>query len=158
MFRRARHGRTNLTVIDAVLLVVVIAIVCATAVPLIEAANRRAQQSVLAQNLHTLRSQIELYKAEHGGQPPLLHEGTLPQMVQPTSADGVPGPAGGKYPFGPYLWSGVPVNPVTGRSVIAAAKTFPPTAASGNSGWLYHQETGQIVPDLDEYLGQHQPE
>ena len=152
MSGRNRHGRTNLTVIDAVLLIVVIAIVCATAVPLIEAANRRAQQSALAQNLHTLRSQIELYKAEHGGQTPLLHDGTLPQMVQPTNADGMPGPAGGKYPFGPYLRSGVPTNPVSGRSVITATKSFPPTAASGNGGWLYHQETGQIVPDLEEYL------
>jgi general secretion pathway protein G len=158
MSRRARHGRTNLTVIDAVLLIVVIAIVCATAVPLIEAANRRAQQSTLAQNLHTLRSQIEMYKAEHGGRPPVLHEGTLPQMLQPTNADGVPGPAGNKYPCGPYLRSGVPLNPVTGRSVITAVQTFPPTATSGNGGWLYHQETGQIIPDLDEHLGQHQPE
>jgi type II secretory pathway pseudopilin PulG len=158
MSRGSRHGRTNLTVIDVVLLVVVIAIVCATAVPLIEAANRRAQQSTLAQNLHTLRSQIELYKAEHGGRPPVLHEGMLPQMVQPTNADGVPGPAGGKYPFGPYLRSGVPINPVTGRSIVTATKTFPPTAASGNGGWLYHQETGQIAPDLDEYLGQNAAE
>jgi general secretion pathway protein G len=158
MSRSARHGRTNLTVIDAVLLAVVIAIVCATAVPLIEAASRRAKDSTLAQNLHTLRSQIELYKAEHGGQPPLLHEGTLPQMTQPTNADGVPGPVGGKYPFGPYFRTGVPVNPFTGRSVIVAAATFPPTAASGNGGWLYHQETGQIVPDLEAYLGQHAAE
>jgi hypothetical protein len=54
--------------------------------------------------------------------------------------------------LGPYLPEGIPANPLTGRSVITATETFPPEAASGQGGWLYQQETGQIAPDLPNIL------
>ena len=69
-----------------------------------------------------------------------------------TNAQGRPGVPGSKYPFGPYLHNGVPVNPITGRSIVTATDTFPPTAQSGNGGWLYHESTGQIAPDLAQFL------
>jgi len=154
MVSRARQGRAQLTVLDALIVAGVVIILAAAAIPLIEAASSSARESALLENLHTLRSQIALYKAEHGGEPPLLFEGTFPQLIQPTNAAGEPGPIGSKYPFGPYLRTGVPLNPITGRSVVTLTKSFPATAPSGNGGWLYHQATGQIAADLEEYLTQ----
>ena len=78
MVSRARGGRTELTVIDAMILAVVVAIVGATAIPFIETASQRAKASALKQNLRALRSQIELYKLEHGGQLPVVFEGSFP--------------------------------------------------------------------------------
>jgi type II secretory pathway pseudopilin PulG len=149
---RARNGRTELTLLDAIIVAVVTAIVGATAIPLLEAASYRAKLSVLRENLHTLRSQIELYKIEHGGQPPVVYEGGLPQLLRPTNADGVPGERGSKFPYGPYLPHGIPVNPITGRSIVTPCETFPPLAPTSNGGWLYHQPTGRIVPDLEGHL------
>jgi len=137
---------------DALILTIVIAIVGGTSIPLFEMVTGRAKVSALIQDLHVLRSQIELYKLEHQDRVPVLHEGSLPQLVRPTNAQGVPGKSGSRFPYGPYLRSGIPLNPVTGRSIITATDTFPPTSASGNGGWLYHQETGQIVPDSAEFL------
>jgi len=150
----ARSGKADFTVIDAVIVAVLAAIVGATTIPLLEMANRRAKTTALLQNLHTLRSQIELYKLGHGGEPPVLYQGSFPQLIRATNAEGIPGEPGTEYPFGPYLRSGLPLNPITGRSIVTATGVFPPTAPSKNGGWLYHQATGQIAADLAEYLDQ----
>ena len=154
MVSRARNGRTEFKLLDAIILAVVVAIVGATTVPFIEKASRQAEASALLQNLHALRSQIELYKLEHGGQPPVLYEGTFPQLIRATNSSGIPGPRGSKHPFGPYLHSGIPVNPITGRSVITPTDKYPPDAASGSGGWIYHQKTGRISADSADFLNQ----
>jgi len=150
--RSTRRGKTELTLIDGIIFVVVAGIVAATTMPVLETLNHRAKVSSTMQSLHTLRSQIELYKLEHGGQPPLLYEGDLPQLDHATNARGVPGPAGDAYPFGPYLKAGVPINPLTGGYLVTAVEAFPPKHASGNGGWLYHPPTGRIAPDVEGYL------
>jgi general secretion pathway protein G len=152
MLNHARSGKTEFTLVDAVTLAVVVAIAGAIGIPLIEKASGRAGHTVVLQNLRTLRSQIELYKAEHGGEPPVLYQNTFLQLIRATNAKGIPGEPGSKYPYGPYLHGGVPVNPVTGRSIVTATDTFPPTAPSGNGGWIYHQKTGRIAIDLEEFL------
>jgi hypothetical protein len=45
----------------------------------------------------------------------------------------------------------VPVNPYTGLSVVRQVETFPPQTAS-NGGWVYHQATGRIAADLEQFL------
>jgi general secretion pathway protein G len=137
--------------LDGVIFVVLVAIVTAIAVPMLEVLNRRAEESTLRQNLRTLRSQIELYKLEHGGQPPLLHDGEFPQLRTATNAKGVPGPRGEKFPFGPYLKAGVPTNPMTGGYRVLPVDEFPPTETLDGAAWLYHQPTGQIVPNVEGY-------
>ncbi len=145
-----RSGEREFTLVDAMILMVIVAILGATVIPLIEAASTKAKSATLLQNLHTLRSQIELYKLEHGGEAPVAYQGMFPQLTRSTNGDGIPGPPGSKYPFGPYLRSGVPLNPITGRSIVTLTETFPPKAASGNGGWIYHQATGRIAADLDD--------
>ena len=152
MIARMRRGRAGFGVIDAVILMLVVSILGAAAIPLVEGATRQAKSSTLLRNLHTLRSQIELYKLEHGGRPPVVYEGSLPQLIRATDAKGIPGVAGRKYPYGPYLYNGVPVNPISGRSIVVLTDTFPPTEPSGAKGWIYHQQTGQIAVDLPEFI------
>lgn len=152
MHNRTRSGKAEFTVVNAVMLAVVIAIAGGIGVPLIEKVSGRAKRVALLENLRTLRSQIELYKAEHGGEPPALYQNTLPQLIRATNAEGIPGEPGSKYPYGPYLCGGVPVNPLTGCSIVTPTATFPPAAASGTGGWIYHQPTGRIAVDLDEFL------
>jgi len=145
---RFRQGGRGFGLLNLALLAVLIAIVGAAAVPLFDRASANARSSALSQNLNLLRKQIELYKIDHLGQPPLVYKGTLPQLLRSTNREGVPGPAGKRFPYGPYLPGGVPVNPVTGRSVVIEIEMFPPESTTGRGGWLYNQETGQIAPDL----------
>jgi general secretion pathway protein G len=147
-----RHRSREFGLFDAMVVVTVMAIATAMAMPLLNAASDQTSASALLQNLHTLRNQIELYKVEHGGQPPLVYEGTFPQLMHATNAQGIPGPPGEENPYGPYLPTGIPVNPYTGSSRVTQTESFPPEAASGAGGWLYHPQTGRIAPDLDGHL------
>ena len=147
-----RHRGLRFTLLDALLVVAIMAVGTAVAMPILSAAHHRANSSALRQNLRTLREQIALYKVAHGGQPPLLFEGGFPQLAHATNAEGVPGPPGDAHPCGPYLPAGVPMNPYTGVSVVTPTDTFPPTTPSGVGGWLYHQKTGRIAPDLEDHL------
>jgi len=137
---------------NAIFLAIFVAIMGATAIPLIEESSQQAKSATLLRNLHTLRRQIERYKLEHHGHVPLLHLGALPQLVQATNSDGALGVPGQEHPFGPYLRPGIPVNSITGRSIVVPCGEFPLTEASDNGGWLYHEESGQIAVDLPEYL------
>ena len=147
---RFRGGRKQFTLFDGAAVVLLMVIISGAAIPVLEAAAQGAKESALRQNLYTLRSQIALYKVEHGGESPVLYQGTFPQLLHATSAVGLPGEPDSRHPFGPYLPGGIPVNPITGRTVVTATDSFPPTAPSGHGGWLYHQESGQIAPDLAE--------
>ena len=128
------------------------AILAGAGIPLTERATTHARGSAVVANLSALRAQIELYKVQHNGRPPVAYQGTFPQLLRATNVQGVPGPKSRKHPYGPYLQNGVPVNPITGRSVVTAIDSFPPQTPSGNGGWLYHQPTGRIVPDSEGYL------
>lgn len=151
-FRQREHEA--FTLLDGLMLVLLMAIATATGIPLVEAATQSAKVVVLRDNLQTLRTQVEAYKIQHHGEPPVLYQGGFPQLFQATDAEGVPGPVGGKHPFGPYLRIGLPTNPLTGQVIVTPTKEFPPVAASGNGGWLYHQPTGQIAPDLPGMLSE----
>jgi len=140
--------RTSPSLIDLALAAVVAAVVGAVAIPLIERGVHAARRSALRENLHVLRSQIELYRAEHGGQNPMVVNGSLPQLLRPTDRTGKMGPRGAQFPFGPYLKGPMPVNPLTGSSIVTESPEYPFRSASGNGGWLYHPPTGQIAADL----------
>ena len=97
----ARHRRSAFTLVDALILVSVMAIVTAVAMPLLGTASDRANSAALSENLRLLQVKIEIYKVEHGGKPPLLFKGTFPQLTHATNSKGEPGPSGKPYPFGP---------------------------------------------------------
>jgi general secretion pathway protein G len=149
---RFRGGRRHFTTIDALLLAMLMAVASAIASPWLHAAGRGTKDLAIQRNLGALRSQIELYKLEHNGDPPVLYQGGFPQLLQATNGEGVIGPAGSDHPYGPYLPKGVLMNTATGRSTVTLTEVFPPTGTSGIGGWLYHQPTGQIAIDLPEML------
>ena len=138
---------------NAAILATAFALGAAFGVPVVNSVMHNANVAALQQSLGSFRAEIKNYQNDHGENSPSLADGGLPQMVRPTDKDGSIGNAGRDHPLGPYLRGGIPVNPMTGRTIITKTDTFPPTKPSGNRGWLYHEETGQIVPDVAEFLG-----
>lgn len=148
----ARRHRTGFTLIEVLIVVVIMAVLAATIIPQFSSSTQDAKESSLRFNLHSMRSQIELYKLHHAGALPAITSGALPQLTSATNAAGATGTAGASYPYGPYMLNGLPANPVTGVNTVTATAVFPPTAASGTGGWLYHAATGQIAADTTAYL------
>lgn len=141
-----RKNRSAFTLVEVLIVVVIMAILAATIIPQFTDSTKDAKESTSKFNLHTLRSQIELYKAHHNGAPP----DPLTDLTIKTDADGAtPGE------FGPYVRE-IPANPfndlntVTATTATAAA---PPAAATGG-GWLYNATTGDIFIDYAGYLAE----
>ena len=84
--------RTGFTLIEVLIVVVVIAILAAIAVPRLVGAVRRSRDSHLRDTLHQLRSAIRLFQAHNGCYPLALSDlvrGANSPPAQGISADGV---------------------------------------------------------------------
>lgn len=142
------------------LTVVIVGILAATMVPHFTDSTTDAQDAALRQSLHTIRSQIELFKAQHGGHLPGW-TGPYdfgPHMMAYTNAAGDisldPDPA---YPLGPYLPSTLIVNPVNGGTSAKAVTGVPSGQTPQNDlvedgervGWFINVATGQIAPNAE---------
>lgn len=141
--------RTGFTLVEVLIVVVIMAILAATIIPQFSDSSKDAKVSSIKFNLHTLRSQIELYKSQHDGRVP---GATLAELIASSDKFGATGTGAG-FPYGPYMRQ-IPPNPFNGSNVVRPAIADPPTAASGavDAGWLYYAATGKIWIDEAAYI------
>jgi prepilin-type N-terminal cleavage/methylation domain-containing protein len=151
--------RRAFTLVEVLIVVVIMAILAATIIPQFSDSSKDAKVSSMKFNLHTLRSQVELYKAQHDGSPPA----DLSNLTARTNAAGAvmgatDDPA--LFPYGPYIRV-LPDNPFStaaagSRNAVKAASANPPGAsdvtAASAGGWLYHAASGGVWLDNSEYL------
>ncbi|QDU77283.1 Fimbrial protein precursor [Bremerella volcania] len=132
----SQSKKAGFTLIEVLIVVVILAVLAATVIPQFTDSTTDAKKSSVLFNLHTLRSQIQLYRAHHDGDVP---GSDLNELTIATKADGT---AGG--PFGPYL-SKIPVNNFTNSSTIKVVTADPVSADFNDTdGWLYNATTGEI--------------
>src|SRR6185295_3454410 len=134
--------RSAFTLVEVLIVVVIMAILAATIIPQFTDSTKDAKSSTSKFNLHTLRSQIELYRAQHNGTAP---SATLVELTQSTNAAGTSG-SGANFPYGPYVRE-IPKNPFTNSAAIKTISTDPAVATdvtAGNAGWIYNSTTGGI--------------
>lgn len=146
-----RRWRTGFTLIEVLIIVVILAVLAATIIPQFWNSDGDAKEGTLKFNLHTLRNQIQLYRAQHEGACPEIADGALPQLISPTDAAGRIG-AGDAYPIPPCLTGGLPLNPLNNSAVVIQATAVPPTGELGNAGWIYDAATGQIWANNKDFL------
>ena len=106
---------------------IIMAVLAATIIPQFADSTTDAKLSALQYNVHSLRSQVELYKMHDGSYPATL------SALTGTTADG----------FGPYV-DAVPENPFNNSSDEAAVAAVPTGPNASGEGWLYMKSTGQI--------------
>ena len=143
--------RAGFTLIEIMIVVVILAILAATIIPQFSTSVNDSKVATMQSNLHTLRSQIQLYALQHGGLFPTITSAALPQLTGNTDISGNLG-SGGVYIYGPYVQTQIPVNPIDGHNTVTATAVFPPTAATSDGGWLYDAATGQIAPNTTGHL------
>ena len=141
--------KSGFTLVEVLIVVVIMAILAATIIPQFTDSTSDAKASTIKFNLHTLRSQIELYKTQHNG---VVPTGTLVELTKNTDIDGNQG-TGSAYPYGPYIRQ-IPDNPFTNSNTVTVITNDPAVAAdvTGTGGWLYNATTGGIWIDHADYV------
>jgi type II secretion system protein G len=141
--------KPGFTLVEVLIVVVIMAILAATIIPQFTDSTSDAKASTTKFNLHTLRSQIELYKTQHNG---VVPTGTLVELTKNTDIDGNQG-TGSAYPYGPYIRQ-IPDNPFNNSNTITVITNDPAVAADVTStgGWLYNATTGGIWIDHADYV------
>jgi prepilin-type N-terminal cleavage/methylation domain-containing protein len=139
--------RCGFTLIEVLIVVVIMAVLAATIIPQFSSSTKDAQTSTVSFNSKTLRSQIELYRANHLSTYPAITGNALPQLTGMTDVNGNIG-TGAAFTYGPYL-DAVPSNPFNGLATVGPVPTpgTIPTTGDGKYGYQYDVTTGNIFPD-----------
>jgi prepilin-type N-terminal cleavage/methylation domain-containing protein len=138
---------SGFSLIEVLIVVVIMAILAATIIPLFSSSTKDARTSTVMINVQALRSPIELYRAEHLTTYPTITNNTLPQLTSATDVNGNVG-TGAAFTYGPYI-DAVPINPFNGLATIGPVSTpgTPPATGDGQYGYEYDATTGNIYPD-----------
>ena len=149
------------SLVELVIVIVILGIIAAIAIPRISSGSKNAGESALKANLATLRNGIAWYYAEHyntwpgakktdGSGAAANDAVTFAQQLSlysdatgKTSADKSP-----EYPYGPYIRGGIPTVSVganAGSAAVAVKTDALPLAADDTSAWMYNVTTGDII-------------
>jgi type II secretory pathway pseudopilin PulG len=121
------HNRRAMTLIEMLLLMMVLGIMAALVYPHLDSATTDADDNVHRQQLKMIRTAIELYRIQHGGQIPNLIAG-WDDLTKPSAYKG--------HATGPYL-ARVPKNRKR-SNVFDGIKIDPPT----DYGFVYDYRGG----------------
>jgi len=127
-----RHVR-GFTLVEILIVVIILGILAAIVIPQFTNASSDARNSSTSSTLQTIRSQIELFKVQHGDNYPqttavgtnfalLLTVSTIGDTAVTTGGSGAN--------LGPYLQQ-APVNPINKNTGVSAVQT------STGDGWYY---------------------
>ena len=148
--RSSRHHR-GFSLIELVIVVVIMGVIAAIAIPRLSRGARTAGGSALKGDLAALRNAIELYAAEHDGKYPtatnIVNQLTQFSNLAGTAFDTSKDIANGEI-YGPYLKEipPLPVGANKGDATIDVA-SIAPTGVTSN-GWWYNATTQAIRANL----------
>ncbi len=150
---RNRHCKA-FTLIEALIVVIIMAVLAATIIPQFSTSTKEAKMSNLKFNLRMVRSQLEAYKGQHLGiYPPASDNADFRnQLTQKTDQNTTLDPSNGA--CGPYIEGDIPINPFNQSTSVAILKgNAEPTAPTGSpDGWQYNPKHGWFYPNDPEYF------
>ncbi len=147
--------RRAFSLVELVIVVVIVGILAAIAIPRFSRGAAGASENALVGNLAVLRNAIELYAAEHDGDFP-TQANFVNQLTQFTDASGAHSSSKtATHVYGPYLREvpELPTGTHKGSTGVAATSGQPSAENSTDGiGWLYDQSTGQIWANSADFL------
>jgi len=161
-----KRENTGFSLVELVIVIVILGIIAAVAIPRITSGSRNAGESALRANLQTLRNAIDWYYAEHGNTfPGAKTDGTnaldtpeafITQLTQFSKADGtVSATPDAAFPYGPYIRGSLPkltVGTNIGKNTVSVLNQSAALGVNvgGGTGWIYNVATGEIIANADD--------
>ena len=132
---RTSNNSGGFTLVELLIVAIILAILAAIVIPQFGEASTDVKISAVKASLHTVRTQLELYRFQHNETYPELTKWS-DQMTKKTDADGTVNASGA---FGPYLLQ-VPINPMDNSSAMDNNQ-------DGDGGWAYNETSGVFQAD-----------
>ncbi len=180
LLHRMRQDVTEnaFTLVELLIVVIIIGILAAVAIPQFGDSATDAKVSALGSNLAAVRNAIELYYHQHtskypgivathkvGAAAPAAHadvdEAFAYQLTMYSDAAGNTSDTKDttNFPYGPYLKQGIPANPLpapnaanNAAGVTVGVAAGPLTAeADPTTGWHFSSETGVFIANNGDY-------
>jgi general secretion pathway protein G len=127
-----RKSKSGFTLVEILIVVIILGILAAIVIPQFTNASQDARRSSVASTVQTLRSQIELWKLQHGDTLPDLVTDWTPLTTVTTFAT---------KSFGPYMQS-TPTNPMVDSGLTTVIDGDATTAPDGTYGFVYDATGG----------------
>lgn len=146
------RSKSGFTLVEILIVVVILGILAAIVIPQFSEASTQARTSSVSSNLQMIRSQIELYKIQHGDKIPAMADLVTALTTETNFAGAAYDAVNDDTSYGPYMQK-FPENAVNGGDVtLLVATTGRPAAAATDSGWAYDVSNGMIYASNDPEL------
>ncbi len=136
-------ARKGFTLVEILIVVVILGILAAIVIPQFTSASETAKAGSLSSQVQTIRSQLELYQVQHGGNYPTVVQmwGNLTGYTNEAGTTNATKSA--EFKFGPYLQQAPanPFSPVDSKIGVGAADAT-------NTAWAYDATTGAIKANV----------
>jgi len=172
--KNSRKEEGGFTLVELIIVIIIIGILAALAIPQFVSSTRDAQEATLSGDLAVMRNAINLYYHQHSSTYPgaVKEDGTgaatgaadnpgafINQLSQYTNEQGQTSATLDRvnFPFGPYLMRGIPDNPlpVAGADVDAVSVTTDNTTMVADgapaTGWKFSKNTGEFIANNATY-------
>jgi len=152
-------GARGFTLVEILIVVVILGILATIVIPQFSNASHEAKENTLKDELRYLRTQLQVFKAQHrdigAGYPgglisaaPTAADFTTQMTLHSNDACATNAAATNVFKFGPYLTK-VPENPLNGlNSITVVANGAAIPAANGTTGWIYKPQTQEFIANL----------
>lgn len=87
VMNRRIAGQRGMSLLELIIVMAIIGVLAAVAVPLLKNAPRRAQEAALKQNLRVMRDAIEQHRADKGHYPPSLQSLVVEEYLRAIPLD-----------------------------------------------------------------------